>query len=138
MKSTQEYIEEAKRALSLCSDYRFAKWLGVKGATVSYYKSGKRIIDDYAAVRIAEALKIDPMEVIRAANYEREKEGKRKEFWRDFGRATGAGFVGLSLFLTGVYNAPTRAAERITEYTLCAIRKRFHWIRLEDGLKTKS
>lgn len=113
MKSTRDYINEAKQELGLKSDYKMAKWLDVSTAALTRYQSGKRTIDDYAAVRIAEALKISPIEIIAAANFEREKEGKRKEFWRDLNRAAAGGFVGLSLLLTSVYSAPTRAAEQL-------------------------
>jgi len=82
MKKTTDYIEEAKIKLDIQSDYGLAKWLGITDSAISHYKTGKRTIDDYTAARIAEALEIDPMEVIAAANAEREKDEKRREFWR--------------------------------------------------------
>ena len=82
MKSTLEYLDEAKSLLKLESDYAFAKWLDVTRMTVSGYRNGKRTIDDYAASRIAEALGIDQAKMIYLANMEREKCEKRKDYWR--------------------------------------------------------
>jgi predicted transcriptional regulator len=82
MKTTLDYLNAAKTALGIESDYGMAKWLGVTKQTVSGYKSGSRIIDDYAAARIAEALGKEAIEVIAVANMEREKVSERKEFWR--------------------------------------------------------
>ncbi|MDD2767386.1 MAG: hypothetical protein PHT19_01550 [Methylococcus sp.] len=84
MKTTRDYIEAAKASLGIQSDYALAKWLGVSKATASHWKSGRSTVDDYAAVRIAAELKIDPIEVIAVANLEREKDEKRRDFWRTF------------------------------------------------------
>jgi hypothetical protein len=84
MKSTVTYLNEAKEALNLTSDYQLAKWLNVSTAALARYQSGQRTIDDYVCVRIAEALKINPLEIITAANYEREKDIGRKAFWEKF------------------------------------------------------
>jgi transcriptional regulator with XRE-family HTH domain len=97
MKRTIEYLDEAKEALGLTSDYSLAKWLNVKQNTVSQYRTGARVIDDYAAARIAEALKIDPLEVIAAANYEREKDEGRKTFWEHFSQHRMVAGVALAL-----------------------------------------
>jgi transcriptional regulator with XRE-family HTH domain len=104
MKSTLEYLNEAKEALGITSDYGMAKWLNVSAQAVSKYKRGERVIDDYAAVKIAEALKIDPLEVITAANFEREKDDGRKAFWANFSRAgLAASFVLVFLGVSMVY-----------------------------------
>lgn len=87
MKSSLKYLDEAKQALGMNSDYEMSKWLNAPRATISNWRHGRNVMDDYAAARIAEALGIDPLEVIAAANVEREEErgekGKeRGEYWR--------------------------------------------------------
>ena len=82
MKSTIQYLEEAKEKLGLKSDYALAKWMGVTRAAISGYKSGRTTIDDYAAAKIADALGIPDIEVIYAANAERERNEERRDFWQ--------------------------------------------------------
>jgi len=85
VKKTTEYLEESKKLLGISSDYALAKWLEVTDGAMSHYKTGRRTIDDYTAARIADALGINPMEIIAAANAERaerEKDEKRREYWR--------------------------------------------------------
>lgn len=105
MKSTLDYINAAKAALGLQSDYAIAKYLGVSKQTASSWKTGRSRIDDYAAVKIAEALKIDPIEVIAVANMEREKDEKRREFWRTFCHASPSMVAAVFLFSSSVYTA---------------------------------
>jgi len=81
MKTTVEYIDAAKKALNIESDYKFCQWLGMPRQAANNWRKGKNGIDDYVAVRIAEALGIEPMEIIAAANYEREKGEERKTWW---------------------------------------------------------
>lgn len=78
---TIKYLEEAKKRLGIKSDYALAKNLGLKKQTVSGYTTGTRIMDDYTAARIAKIITINPLEVISAANAEREKDRRRREFW---------------------------------------------------------
>lgn len=82
MKTTIEYLDDVKQRLEIKSDYELAKFLKVPRGTISRYQGKQRVIDDYTAAKIAEALGINPMEVIAAANAEREKDEKRKDYWR--------------------------------------------------------
>lgn len=97
MKSTIDYMDEAKRKLGIESDYAAAKWMRVNRATISNYRNGKRIIDDYAAAKIAEVLEIPPMEIIAVANVEREKDEEKKEYWKNFYERLGG--IAASIFL---------------------------------------
>lgn len=85
MKKTLEYMEEAKEKLGLKTDLELTQWLGQAKGAISNWKSGKNVMDDYAAARIADVLGIDRIEVITAANAEREEmRGKvrRAEYWK--------------------------------------------------------
>lgn len=81
MKSTAEFLNEALAKLGDVTAYRMSKITGISQPAFSRYKGGDRIIDDYAATKIAEILEIDPMIVISAANAEREKNAEKKNFW---------------------------------------------------------
>jgi len=103
MKTTVDYLNEAKQRLGLSSDYQAAKWLGVSTAALARYQSGQRTIDDYAAARIAEALGKEPIEVIAIANMEREKASERREFWKKIATGTKTTALMLSVFVSMAY-----------------------------------
>lgn len=84
MKKSVEYLIEAKGVLKCESDYQLAKTLKTSHVNISNYMNGKSQMDDYHCIRVAQVLGIDPMEIIAAAQEEREKSEEKKEFWRDF------------------------------------------------------
>ena len=89
MKRTIKYLEEAQKATGADSDKTLAKLLGITAPAISQYKKGSRTIDDYTATKIANVLQINPLEIIAAANAEREKDAGRREFWERMARNGG-------------------------------------------------
>lgn len=81
MKTTEKYLEAAKKKLGIESDYELAKRLGIQRTAVSNYRTGRSVMDDYTAAKIAQALDINPLTVIATANAEREKVTERRTFW---------------------------------------------------------
>ncbi|WP_423197158.1 HTH cro/C1-type domain-containing protein [Cupriavidus sp. H19C3] len=81
MKTTLEYVDAVKVRLDLPSDYAIAKALCVSRQAVSQYRQGKAAFDDLTAVRVAEILGLNPMEVIAAANRERAKSDDARRVW---------------------------------------------------------
>ncbi|POA98061.1 hypothetical protein C2134_13645 [Chromobacterium sinusclupearum] len=103
MKKSVEYLREAKEALGCESDYQLAKALKTSTVNISNYMNGISKMDDYHCIKVAQVLGIDPMEIIAAAQEEREKSEEKKEFWRDFRKARGnilGAAIALALGLT--------------------------------------
>ncbi|MTT54251.1 helix-turn-helix domain-containing protein, partial [Alcanivorax sp. VBW004] len=72
MKKTADYLKQAQKALKHRTDGDTMRWLDVNRGTVSRYLSGKSIIDsDDVVWKIAEALDVDPAEIIAARAIER-------------------------------------------------------------------
>lgn len=113
MKTTIRYLDEAKVVLDIESDYAMAQFLGVGRSAISGYRTGSRIIDDYAAAKIAGVLGIDPMLVIAAANAEREKTADRKEYWKNFYERLGGVAASLAFVTFIVTSAPLPAPETL-------------------------
>lgn len=84
MKKTFEFLQDALEKLGDLSDRKKAEQLKISPQALSDYKSGNRVMDDYACIVVAEYLGIDPLEIIAAANMEREKNQAKKDFWQDF------------------------------------------------------
>lgn len=81
MKTTIQFLDAVKEKLGIESDYALAKRLGFPFSTMSNYRTGRRILDDDAALSVALALDIHPFEVIAAANVERAKTPEQAARW---------------------------------------------------------
>jgi len=81
MKTTVDWLAECKRRFGVESDYALAKRLGVSSQTISSYRTGRSRFDDDMALTVAEALQIDPLQVIASANAERAKTPEQRARW---------------------------------------------------------
>ena len=104
MKLSTDYLIEALEKLGDMPEGKKAETLKIHRNTLISYKNGERIMDDFACIMVANQLGIDPLEVIAAANMEREKTQERREFWADFRRKIGAMAVAGLMVLTMLMN----------------------------------
>ena len=81
MKSSIEYLNEALKVIGDSSNRKAAQRLGIANNSISQYLSGKRAMDNYACFMVARILGIDPLTCVSSANYEREKNEEKKQFW---------------------------------------------------------
>lgn len=99
MKLVIDYVEDVKEKLGMESDAALGKHLGGSRSLVSTWRNDGRIPDDYYCIRIGQILGIDPLIVISAANYEREKSSERKEFWQNFNSGRTGKIIGTALIV---------------------------------------
>lgn len=97
MKTTVDYLDEAKRCLGIESDYALSKRLDIRQSTISGYRAGRSHFDELTALKIAQACNIDPMEVIAAAAYERAKTPDVRDIWMGAWEKFSKGFRWLAL-----------------------------------------
>jgi transcriptional regulator with XRE-family HTH domain len=97
MKTISEYLDEAKEKHSIKSDAELARLLGGSRQSVSSWRAGTNKPDDYACIRLAELLGINPLEIIAAANAEREADPERAKWWLDFSKRHGIKNLSVSL-----------------------------------------
>lgn len=71
MTKTVDLLDALKARHNLTSDYQLAKFLGVKQSTISNYRTGRTCLDDEMALRVADALSVNPLYVIAVAHAER-------------------------------------------------------------------
>lgn len=83
MKSSIEYLNEALKVIGDSSNRKAAKRLGIANNSISQYLSGKRTMDNYACFMVAKILGIDPLTCVSSANFEKEKNEEKKQFWLD-------------------------------------------------------
>lgn len=97
MKTISEYLDEAKEKHSIKSDSELARQLGGSRQSVSDWRVSRSKPDDYACIRLAELLGINPLEIIAAANAEREADPERAKWWLDFSKRHGIKALSVSL-----------------------------------------
>lgn len=97
MKTTIECLDAVKAKFGITSDYALAKRLGFSLSTVSNYRTGRRFLDDDAALTVALALDLHPFEVIVVANAERAKTPEQRARWSGFMDKMSASFLDLLL-----------------------------------------
>jgi len=78
------YLDAVKAQLNIETDYELAKRLGVPRGHVTEMRSGKRGVQIAVAFKLAIALELDPASVVADLEEQREKNEKRRAFWRGF------------------------------------------------------
>lgn len=97
MGSTLQYLDEAKRKLHIDSDYALSKRLGCTTSAISNYRAGRSRMDDVMAVKVAEILEKNPLELLASLNLERAKDDEVKEVWKGILEKISKGFNVLLL-----------------------------------------
>ena len=96
MKLSVDYLKEAIEAIGEKNATKAAERLKMSKQALSGYLNGSRIMDDFACIMVADVLGIQGMEIIAAAQMERETSEERKQVWEDFRRKLGVmGVAGL-------------------------------------------
>jgi uncharacterized protein YueI len=79
-----EYLNATKKALQIDTDYKLAKRLEIDNGFISKLRKGTSAVPLIIATKIAITLNIDPMTIIADIEAQREKNPKKREFWRSF------------------------------------------------------
>ncbi|KWF19816.1 DUF3693 domain-containing protein [Burkholderia ubonensis] len=111
MKTTIQYLDALKKRLDLPSDYAAAQVLGVTRAAVSRYRNGLSVFDEATAVRAADLLGLDPLEVVSACKAESATDARMRRMWESaWGKATGAtATAAIAVVMVGLAGAPSPA-----------------------------
>lgn len=79
-----EYLDKAKHALGITSDYALARALSTTKQRISAYRNGSQAVSLETAYRVAIALKLDPAYVVADLESQSEKHPDRAAFWKSF------------------------------------------------------
>lgn len=111
VKTTLEYIEEAKQKLGDAKDIRIAELLLLDKSNFAQIKRGKRALPEFSRYRLAEILEIDPSEINAAVNLEWEQNDEKKEYWKGvFFRHSKAALIALLSYGISTISAPNTAS----------------------------
>ena len=92
-----EYLDAAKAAMGLQTDYELAQRLDIPRGHVAEMRHGQRAMKAYVAAKIAVTLNLDPAQVIADLEAQREKNPKKRAFWQSF--LSRAAMLGLACTL---------------------------------------
>lgn len=79
-----EYLDAAREALAMTSDYQLARYLQTPPQRISAYRKGKEWPDNYIVMQLAMALKLDPVSVLADLESQHEHHPVKKAFWQSF------------------------------------------------------
>lgn len=80
MREFKSYIIELKKRLKIKSDYAIAEFLNVPRQSMTKVNNGEVLGKD-KCLRIAQALKKDPIEIIATAEAQKEKDKELRAIW---------------------------------------------------------
>lgn len=113
MENVKKLLDAAKAATESGTDYKLAKSLGIPDQRISDYYKGRRVPDEFACLKIAEALEMPLAEVIALVKAEAEKDETRREAWRNYLKKLGgiAATVAALIFAPVIFNMSAGRAE---------------------------
>ncbi|MGE4292653.1 MAG: hypothetical protein AB7E32_10695 [Desulfovibrio sp.] len=97
-----ELIDQVKEKTGSRSYYALAQTLEIPEETIASYRRGRTFPDPYACTKFAIVLGQDPVQLIAEMELQREKNERKKDFWRGFlsraRKGTVAGILALTCF----------------------------------------
>ena len=112
MKTMKDYLNEIADKTETGSDYAVAKLLNISRSRMSNYRTGRNILDNEMCFKLAEILKIDPLEVIIAIEVERatkRNDSALQKLWTGLAKRTTAAMVALAILASGTPGEGLRA-----------------------------
>ncbi|MBB5469202.1 plasmid maintenance system antidote protein VapI [Paraburkholderia sp. CI2] len=91
------YLDAAKTAQRLPSDYALAKMLGIRPSAISNYRMGRSNFDEETAIKVARLIGISPAEIFAAMQIQRAKSEEVRKVWEDVLEKISKGFRWLAL-----------------------------------------
>lgn len=105
------YLDAVKAQLNIQSDYELAKRLEVGRGRIVEMRTGTRPVPIDVAFKIAITLQLDPSQVIADLEEQREKNAKRRDFWRSFLSRASMGIAALACTLVLIFSAMSGSAQ---------------------------
>lgn len=129
MENITKLLDAIKDAKGITTDYALAKALDLPRARICDYYKGTRAPDEFACLKIAEALGKPLNTIIATVKANSEKDEKRREVWENYFKRIGGLAASLAsvflVFVTLIVTspkaeaAPLLALERFKPATVC-------------------
>lgn len=100
--NTVEYLQQAKKALNIESDYALAKSLGVTRSSISGLVNGKNTMSDETAIKVASIIGKHAGIIMLDMRREREKNPEVRAVWSEVMEKISMGFKTLLMPAKGM------------------------------------
>lgn len=107
--TTTKLIDAYKKARGIRSDRQLCAALGIGSGNAARYRNG-RTMDEETAMKVCEALGIDPGPTLANLAADREISPRVAREWRRIAKTLGASAMGLTAMLINLADAPLSAA----------------------------
>lgn len=114
MENITKLLDQTKQVFGVDTDYALAKALDLPTQRISDYYKGTRAPDEFACLKIAQALGKPLDTVIATVKASSEKDEKRREVWENYMKRLG----GFAASLTGVVCGIHLASEKLIQLAL--------------------
>lgn len=121
MQTTNDFLDSVKEKHRLGSDYALAGCLGITRSMVSAYRTGKRMLGDGTAVRVAELLEVDPGYVLASIEAERTHNAAARKAWENLAELVKRHGVAAGLLLLAVI--PSQIGGALLDAVVCILCK---------------
>lgn len=121
---TVDYLDAAKAAAGIQSDYALAKRLGITHQAISNYRQGRHTADHVTAGKLAELLDVDPVRVIADIEIERATRPEQRRLWERIAAKVAAGVL-VAIGASIAAPTPAGANEAAAVYY---VKRRRRWI----------
>lgn len=142
MKTVKNLLDEIKAKTGLASDYALAKTLDLPTQRISDYYKGTRTPDEFACLKIAEALGTHLETIIATVKATSEKDEKRREVWENYMKRLGgiaAGFASVFLSLViSIVTSGNAEASPIKGFASLAISNVLYYVKSKLKLQVKA
>ena len=120
MKTTAEYLDEAKAKLGVESDNKLSERLEISRQAVSQYRNNMRAFDNFTCMQISQVTGIPLETIIADMEIQREPNEKRREAWGNYLKHLGgiaASFMMIGFaFVTLIVTSPDVSAKQSITY----------------------
>lgn len=99
MQNITELLDATKHAIGVNTDYALAKHLEIPSARICDYYKGRRAPDEFACLKIAEALGQPLDTIIATVKAATEKDEKRRQTWENYMKRLGGLAASIALGL---------------------------------------
>lgn len=106
----KERLLECKIKTGIKSDYKLAEALGTSRQVVSALMNEKQKPDAYIAVKIADILKLHPLQLIAEFEAETAKDETKEAFWLNFAQRIKTGAIGMLALISTAFWLPEQKA----------------------------
>lgn len=125
MSTTDRLLNRCKSVLSIESDYRLAKVLGISHTTITHWRNGRSTPSDEAVISICALMQKDPAQAIAQLHAERAKTDVARAFWQSaadrlssaVAPVMGAVFTAILLVALSPTPAHAAAAHTVNSYS---------------------